>query len=143
MTSRSLIGIHVHAEPERLRATLASVRENTRGDFAIVLLPDAPDVFTDAALAELCELPQLATADARGGAACFNRLAQASDAEVIVLLESGALVGPGWLEHLLAALRADARNGLAGPSTNMGWNEQAVFSRQASAPRDLASTAVE
>jgi len=143
MTSRSLIGIHVHAEPERLRATLASVRENTRGDFAIVLLPDAPDVFTDAALAELCELPQLATADARGGAACFNRLAQASDAEVIVLLESGALVGPGWLEHLLAALRADARNGLAGPSTNIGWNEQAVFSRPPPSPNELARTAAE
>src|SRR3989344_1448400 len=33
---------------------------------------------------------------------------------------------PGGLELLLAALDSDASHGLAGPSTNRGWNEQAV-----------------
>ena len=43
-----------------------------------------------------------------------------------MLLESGSVVASGWLDHLLAALESDARNGLAGPSTNNAWNEQCI-----------------
>ena len=137
------IGIHVHAEPERLLATLASVRANTSGQFQLVLLPDGPDAATAAALAELGDLPQLATAEPRGSAACFNRLAQFDDAGVVVLLESGALVGPHWLDHLLAALQTDPRNGLVGPSTNRSWNEQAIFSSSEPIPDDVGRATAE
>jgi hypothetical protein len=37
------LGVHVHAEPERLRATLASIERNTTPDHDFVLLPDGPD----------------------------------------------------------------------------------------------------
>lgn len=121
------IGIHVHAEPERLRSTIASVRHNTTQSYELLLLPDGPDVTTRAILATLRELPQSATAEPRGAAACFNRLAGYNDADAVVLLESGSVVAPGWLDHLLAALEADARNGLAGPSTNDAWNAQCVW----------------
>jgi len=58
------------------------------------------------------------------GPVAFNALAAGSDADVVVLLEAGALVGPRWLDHLSAALERPGC-GLAGPSTNRAWNEQA------------------
>jgi glycosyltransferase involved in cell wall biosynthesis len=64
---------------------------------------------------------------ARGGAACLNRLMAASDAAVCVLLESGCIVAPRWLNHLLAAFERSPRVGVAGPSTNRFWNEQCAF----------------
>jgi glycosyltransferase involved in cell wall biosynthesis len=94
-------------------------------------------------LATMRDVPQLATTEPRGGAACFNRLVQASDSEVIVLLESGAIVGPHWLDHLLAGLHADPRNGLAGPSTNLAWNEQCAFPRAPAGLDDVARTAAD
>ncbi|KQW48925.1 hypothetical protein ASC77_09405 [Nocardioides sp. Root1257] len=66
-------------------------------------------------------------------------------AAVYVLLERGALVGPGWLEPLLTALEIPG-TGLAGPSTNRAWNEQGVVRRArpdlASIRRDAATLAV-
>jgi glycosyltransferase involved in cell wall biosynthesis len=120
------IGIHVHAEPHWLEATLASLRANTTEVVDLLLLPDGPDEVTSAALQGLTDLHQLGTAAPCGSAACFNRLATASQAEVLVLLESGSLVAPLWLEHLLAALAADPHHGLTGPSTNHAWNEQCI-----------------
>src|SRR5262245_60630987 len=137
------IGVHVHAEPERLHATLAGLRAHTGRAAELLLLPDGPDEATVAALAGLRELPQSGTAEPRGPPACFNRLVTATAADVWVLLESGCLVGPGWLDHLLAALDADARNGLAGPSTNLGWNEQAAFPHRGDTPEDVRRTAQE
>jgi glycosyltransferase involved in cell wall biosynthesis len=77
-------------------------------------------------------LPQLGTAEPQGAAACFNRLAAFSRAELLVFLESGAQVGPRWLEHLTAALAADPQHGLAGPSTNRSWNDQCILRRELS-----------
>src|SRR5204862_113198 len=121
------IGVHVHAEPQKLLATLAAVRAHTRGPYELVLLPDGPDLPAQALLKTLTDYPQCAAAGSVGPAACFNRLAGYSKAKVVVLLESGARVGPGWLEHLLRGLNAEAQNGLAGPSTNSVWNEQGAF----------------
>jgi O-antigen biosynthesis protein len=126
------VGIHVHADPDRLRLTLASLGSSTPPTVDLLLLPDGPDEFTRTALAAYGNIPQSATDKPLGVAACFNRLAICSQAQVVVLLESGCVVGRGWLEHLLAALQADPRNGLAGPSTNNSWNEQCLL-RQSSA----------
>lgn len=139
--TRVCIGIHVHAEPERLHATLASLRANTTQAVELLLLPDGPDDPTKSVLTKLRDLPQLVTAEALGSPACFNRLAAYSDADVLVLLESGALVGPGWLDYMLAALDADPHNGLAGPSTNRSWNEQCVFPHSRNTPAEVARTA--
>lgn len=109
----------VHAEPQRLPVTLASLRAHAPG-VAVVLLPDEPDAETRAALAAV-ELPQLGTNEPRGGPACWNRLIAAVEADMVVLLESGAVLAPGALESLVAALGAGV--GLAGPSTNPAWNE--------------------
>jgi glycosyltransferase involved in cell wall biosynthesis len=140
---RVRIGIHVHVEPERLHATLASLRMNTSRPVDLLLLPDGPDEATKAALATLRNLPQSGTIEPLGPPACFNRLAVATDASVLVLLESGSLIGPGWQDYLLAALEADPRNGLAGPSTNRSWNEQCVFPRSGGTSAEIARTAQE
>lgn len=140
---RVCIGIHIHADPKRLQATLASLRANTMQHFELLLLPDGPDAETRAALATLQDVPQLATTEPRGAAACFNRLASYSDARVLALLESGAQVGLEWLSHMLDTLDQDPQNGLAGPSTNNSWNEQRVFPHSGGTPEDVARTAQE
>ncbi len=136
------IGIHVYEHPDRFARTLAALRANTSHDAEIILLPDGPDSATRHALSSLSDLAQLPTADARGAAACFNRLAAYSDADVVILLESGAQPAPGWLEHLLTGLDADPRNGLAGPSTNNSWNEQGVFPHAGAGEQDIERTAL-
>ena len=140
---RVCVGISVHAEPGRLKATLASIEANTGQLVEVLLLPDGPDQATAATLGTLTTLRQLGTAEPRGTPSCFNRLVTGSDADVLVLLESGALVGPGWLDLLLAALRAHPQNGLAGPSTNLAWNEQGAFPRCEGNPAAVAGVARE
>ncbi len=122
------IGVAVHAEPACLATTVAFLRAYTDSGVRLVLLPDGPDEPTASALItdpELAAIEQWATPDPRGMAACFNRLATRSQADVVVLLESGAFVGPRWLELLLAALDQPGC-GLVGPSTNVSWNEQGI-----------------
>ncbi len=126
MMKRVCIGIHVRELPEQLLATIESVRLNTTGSFEVVLLPDGPDQQTRQSLRNLTHLGQLTSDHPLGVASCFNRLASYNDADVVVLLESGARVGPGWLPHLLRALYDQPNVGLAGPSTNNAWNEQRV-----------------
>ena len=118
------IGIWVYAELLQLQRTLESLYKHTLAPYKLVLLPDGPDHATMAALSQHHDVPQLGTDQALGAPACFNRLIAYDQAEVVVFLESGVIVTPGWLEHLVEALNADPCHGLAGPSTNMSWNEQ-------------------
>lgn len=137
---RVVVGIAVHAEPRRFLATLDSVRRHSPGA-GIVAVPDHPDAETEAALARQPELVVLPSPEAYGGAASLNRLLGGTDAAVCVLLESGCLVAPGWLDRLIAGLDTDPRNGLAGPSTNRSWNEQQVERRAAGTAPALAEIA--
>jgi glycosyltransferase involved in cell wall biosynthesis len=57
------------------------------------------------------------------GALAFDELIEHT-AGLVVLLEAGALVGPRWLQLLTTAMHRTGA-GLAGPSTNRAWNEQA------------------
>jgi hypothetical protein len=121
------IGIYLHSEPERLRATLDYLRSATEEPVSILLLPDGPDAAMRQALTAHPELPQYPTEAPQGAAAAFNRLLRHGDAGLLIFLEAGTLVGPGWLGALLAALRADPRHGIVGPSTNRAWNMQGLF----------------
>jgi len=134
------IGIPIQTGVEMLRGTIASLRANTSSAFSVVLLPDGPDEITRQLLSPI-DLPQLGTERARGGAACLNRLVRNTDSEILVLLENGALVGPGWLEVLLAAMNSGPNIGLAGPSTNRSWNEQCAFPQGEGSCQEIARTA--
>jgi glycosyltransferase involved in cell wall biosynthesis len=140
--SRVAIGIHAYECPDRLRATVRSIREHTTGQFDLLLLPDGPDAATADAIAAYDDLPALASSGPRGAAAAFNRLASHARSDVAILIESGCRVAPGWLEPLLNAL-ADPATGLAGPSTNNCWNEQARYPRCANADAEIAKVARE
>lgn len=94
------IGIPVHAEPGRLRATLDSLRSSPAVPFEMVLLPDGPDAATQEVLERLRDIPQTGTETPCGTSACFNRLIGSCDADIFVLLESGVVVGPRWLESV-------------------------------------------
>lgn len=119
-----IIGIWVYAEPSRFQRTLDSVWRSTPEPFDLILLPDGPDPATASALARLQDLPQLTTDRVLGAPACFNRLISYNRADIVVFLESGSIVTPGWLGRLLDALNADPNYGLVGPSTNRAWNVQ-------------------
>jgi glycosyltransferase involved in cell wall biosynthesis/GT2 family glycosyltransferase len=121
------VGIHVHAEPARLLESLAAVERPGRRRHEVLLLPDGPDAMTQRALAGLRRLRQAPTSRPLGAPACFNRLVSESDAEIVILLESGAVPAPGALDRLVVALEREPRAGLASPSTNSAWNEQNVF----------------
>jgi O-antigen biosynthesis protein len=124
-----VVGVHAHAEPARLAETIRSLRGSGGDGARIVLLPDGPDAALSAALKTdpaFTGLPQWGTAEPRGAPACFNRLASRSDSAVVVLVESGTVLGPGCLPLLVEALAVPGR-GLAGPSTNRSWNEQGAF----------------
>ena len=51
MTPSVCVGVRVQSEPERLRATLGSLRANTPLGIDLVLVPDDPDPVMRAALA--------------------------------------------------------------------------------------------
>jgi len=143
LVKRFSIGIHLHSELERLFATLSSISACTRQPYEVVLLPDGPDQKTKDALHRLDHLVQLGADHALGAAACFNRLVVNTDAEVLVFLESGALVGPGWLDYLQQALESGSNYGLAGPSTNNSWNEQGVYPNATGATQDIERIAAD
>lgn len=137
------IGITVHEAPEQFKATLVRLEANTSQSVELLILPDGPDEAIRKELAARPDLSISSTAEPQGLAACFNRLALASDADIVILLESGAFVGPGWLDCLLAALTAHPRNGLAGPSTNRTWNEQCVLPQATGTPQAVDRAAKE
>jgi O-antigen biosynthesis protein len=123
------VGVAVQAGPERLVATVRFLAKYTRPWAQVVLIGDGADTETTQAMTavpELAALPRCGWTEPAGMPACFNALVERTSAGTVVLLESGVLVGPRWLELLLGALRRPGC-GLAGPSTNLSWNEQAAF----------------
>ena len=104
-----MVGVHACNDAARVEATLRALAENTGEAIEAVVLGDS------------------ALAQPPGAAEAFNRLLREHDADLYVFLESGALVGPQWLTRLCAALDADPKHGIAGPTTNMAWSVQGEF----------------
>ena len=131
------IGVAVHSAPGALLETLRVLRSSTRVAATVVLLPDGPDDETAAALAghpELAALPQHGTAEPCGLPAALNRLAQAGPADVLVLLESGALwARAGWTRSS-TALHAGPATGWPGRPPNFGPGTSRRRSPTAAAP---------
>jgi len=139
--TRIRIGIPVRDRGDLLASTLDSLEGRCR-DADVVLLMDGADSAVRAAVPANRACLVLGWERPRGLPACFNRLVESDDADVYVLLENGARVGPGWLDRLLGALAADPRHGLAGPSTNDCWNEQGAFARAGGAAHEIEHTAL-
>jgi len=126
------IGVVAYEGPQLVAATLESLRLHTEASHEIWLLGDGATPETAEFLESRSDFQRSCTPEPRGMAACLNRLASVSTASVLVLLEQGSIVSPGSLGRLLNAL-AGNNIGLAGPSTNLCWNEQQVFRGQGDA----------
>jgi glycosyltransferase involved in cell wall biosynthesis len=113
------IGIHVDEDFDRAIATLQSLRRTATYDHVFLLLE--PEVAVKSAVAPMRSTTIVRTAFA-GAATAFNTLLETSTAPMVAFLESGAQVTPGALDALRAALTGSVA--LAGPSTNLAWNEQ-------------------
>jgi O-antigen biosynthesis protein len=122
------IGVVAHEEPARVRATIESIQVHTSGPYELIFLGDGPDAETLEQISSWPECHHSTSAEPLGMAACFNRLIAETTGDVTVLMEAGSICSPGWLDRMIAALFAGPRFGLAGPSTNLCWNEQRICS---------------
>src|SRR2546423_15719652 len=104
------IGIHFDSEAQRLADTLTSLRANSSRAAEVLIFADGtPEIPYSFQVPDVKFFRESSDPLPQGAAACFNRLAAYSDADILVLLESVARVGQRWLEHLLKALDADPR----------------------------------
>ena len=101
------IGVRVDGDFDRLQVTLDGIARHAPAARILLLVPP-----------ELARMPwsafapaQIVTTTRPGGATAFN-----------ALLESGARLSAGALDRLVAAIGGEVA--LAGPSTNLAWNEQ-------------------
>jgi cellulose synthase/poly-beta-1,6-N-acetylglucosamine synthase-like glycosyltransferase len=120
------IGVHAREKAERLEVTLqALAATGTAAEIAV--LAEGPDLHAKQELAQsFCV--RYVELSASGAAAAFNHLVQLDAAQICILLEDGARPAPRWLDTLTAPFM-DPEVGLAGPSTNRHWTQQAVFPR--------------
>lgn len=129
------IGVHAREKAERLETTLRALAATIGPTPEIAVLAEGPDLPTKRELAHTfgaryVELP------APGAAAAFNRLVQLDEAQICILLEDGARPAPAWLDALTDPF-VDPEVGLAGPSTNRHWTQQAAFPRTGDTPREV------
>jgi ADP-heptose:LPS heptosyltransferase/2-polyprenyl-3-methyl-5-hydroxy-6-metoxy-1,4-benzoquinol methylase len=121
------IGLYVDEGADRIQASIDSLFLHTSRPFRLVLLGDGPDEGTRRVLAGLSQWQQSVTDEPRGPAACFDRLTHLCEAGDYILLESGALPTPGWLDRILSALERRPHCGIAGPSTNFAPTLQCLL----------------
>ncbi|HSE53545.1 MAG TPA: glycosyltransferase [Gemmatimonadales bacterium] len=137
------VGVYATTEAHRLRATLSSLRRPLGIPVEPFLLLDGPEPAVLGVAAEHPELRVLTSEVPAGAPAFFNRLLRSTTHAVAVFLEAGSVGGGDWLPRLVNALEADPRNGLAGPSTNLAWNEQRVFPHAHGSEEDVSVRAAE
>ncbi|MFT4037602.1 MAG: glycosyltransferase [Thermomicrobiales bacterium] len=114
--------ICVHNAQEDVRRCLDAVIRHTEAPYRLTIVDDASDAETATALREfVANQPAarlLRNPRRQGYTRSANRGLQAASGDVLVLLNSDAIVTPGWLGAMLACLRSDARLGIVGPLSN-------------------------
>src|SRR5690606_18767605 len=136
-------GIHLEGELDGVEATLAGIAAFDP-DARPLLLADGLNADALARLRELAErrdLPVVELVDA-GGAGAFARLCEQVDADCLAFVESGAQFGARAIERLLAVFDDEAI-GMAGPTFDRGWNEQAALREWVERPLEQAVAAAE
>jgi GT2 family glycosyltransferase len=112
-----------------LRVCLESVLAGTELPCELVVIDNASSDGTPGYLEELAErnpnVRVIVNESNRGFAAATNQGAALATAELLVLLNDDAAVGPGWLGPLAAYLGRPAV-GMVGPTTNRTGNEAQI-----------------
>ena len=117
--------VDARAPADRLCRCVEAVLANTDGDFRLLLVDAAPEDQSPGALVEalaqrgLRGISVLPGALEPGFAAAANRAVAGSDAGV-VLVDSGMIATPGWLEALVRCAASDPRIATATPFSNVG-----------------------
>ena len=146
--SRVAIGIHAHEEPDGPAArTVAELRRtHAAAGSSCCCCPMDRTRRPAPAIASLRRSAGRRRRRTRAGPRPrFNRLApHSAHADVVVLLESGCRRRRrAGSTPLLAALAAIRANGLAGPSTNISWNEQGASATADGRAAEIATVARE
>jgi glycosyltransferase involved in cell wall biosynthesis len=137
--STIVIGVYPATHHGQVDATLQALYEHAPQPHRVLLLAEDE---AGAALAR-ARYPGVMVAD--GGASpasAFNGMTATLTADLYIFIEAGARCTHGALQALVAALRADPAHGLAGPSTNRAWNEQASAAPARGASAEETATAL-
>jgi GT2 family glycosyltransferase/glycosyltransferase involved in cell wall biosynthesis/SAM-dependent methyltransferase len=111
----------VHDAPDDVRRCLESVVRHTRPPFHLILVDDASAPETAGILAAFARQhgATLRVNDApRGYTRAANQALAVASGTYAVLLNSDTVVGPGWLDRLVACAESDERIGMVGPLSN-------------------------
>jgi glycosyltransferase involved in cell wall biosynthesis len=138
---RVSIVVHVHQIREAFRATIDAVRAGTPRAHDLIVIADAAESEVEQEAGRVSGARVIRNAEPRGAASHLNAAFAETSSDVVVLLESGSIPGPGWLDLLVAPLESDRTCGLTGPSTNMSWNEQGAFAGCGGTPAEIAAAA--
>jgi GT2 family glycosyltransferase len=115
------IVICVHNALADVQRCLASIYQFTARPYGLVLVDDGSESETRAYLEEFARehpLTLIRNDAARGYTFAANQGLQATQADIVILLNSDTVVTPGWAERMLACALSSVRIGMVGPLSN-------------------------
>ena len=115
------IVVCVHNALDDVKGCLESVQAHSSPPYRVILVDDGSDAPTADYLvgsAQAAGFMLIRNEQARGYTRAANQGLQQSTADFVVLLNSDTVVGPGWLDRLVACMVSDAQIGIAGPLSN-------------------------
>lgn len=114
--------ICVHNALEDVRRCLNSISENTTPPYRIILVDDGSQTETKDYLFDFSlnapNAQLLRSEEATGYTRAANRGLRASTSEYVVLLNSDTIVGPCWIDQMIACAETDEKIGMVGPISN-------------------------
>lgn len=124
------IVIPVHKDPEATRQCLESIVRHTHRPYEIIVVDNAADNDTKAALREfskdLSNVTIIVNDTNLGYPRACNQGMEAASGEYIAVMNNDVIVPPHWASRLLAAFSVDPQIGAVGPRTNYAVGPQRV-----------------
>jgi len=118
--------VPVYNSPEWNRACLRSILRNTDLPYRLIIVDDASDSYTRNQLTGLVAEHRasllISNEQNLGFVKSCNVGIGASDSRYLVLLNSDAVVPPGWLDRLVRCVESDSRIGIVNPLSNEAAN---------------------
>ncbi len=115
------IVICVHNALDDVKLCLESLQSYSSPPYRVILVDDGSDAPTADYLTESAQTSGfllIRNEQPRGYTRAANQGLQHSTADFVLLLNSDTVVGPGWLDRLVACMVSDAQIGIVGPLSN-------------------------
>jgi O-antigen biosynthesis protein len=114
--------ICVHNALDDVQRCLESVLENTSQPYQIILIDDGSQKATRDYLKDFStknsNTQLLRSEEASGYTYAANRGLRISSSDYVVLLNSDTIVGPGWIDQMVACAETEENIGIVGPISN-------------------------